>query len=131
MINKISKEIPSLVHLESKFIWMKTARNTISVHPICIIDSRIDDDIVNRQKADYIKKIVELVDASERTRILADKITFQGQTIILKDVLDNPITEDAEMYLMWGEHNRLVEPVALKAYRTLATVLTDLYPAEM
>ena len=131
MINKISKEIPSLVHLESKFRWMNEARNTISVHPICIIDSQIDSDIVNRQKADYIKKIIELLDEPERKRTLTQKITFQGRTIILKDVLENPKTEDADMYLMWDEHNRLVEPVALKANRTLNAVLTELYPAEM
>ncbi len=77
MINKISKEIPSLVHLESKFRWMNEARNTISVHPICIIDSQIDSDIVNRQKADYIKKIIELLDEPERKRTLTQKITFQ------------------------------------------------------
>jgi len=53
-----------------------------------------------RQKTDYIKKIIELLDEPERKRILAEKITYQGRTIFLKDVLNNPTTEDADMYLM-------------------------------
>jgi len=130
MIYKISKEIPSLVHLEPKFKWIKEARNTISVHPICIIDSRIDENTVNRQKTEYIKKILNLVDEPEKKRILAKKKTYQGRTIILKSVIENPTSEDADMYLTWDEHNRLVEPVALKAIQTLNAVLTDLYPAD-
>ena len=131
MINKYINDIPSLIHLKNEFSWMNKARNTISVHPICIINPDIDEHLTNIQKADYIQQILEMLDEPTRKKILRQELHYPDRSISLKSVLDDPTSIDAQLFFIWDEHNRLVKHVAYKAYKILIDVLIELFPAEL
>jgi len=120
----------SLVQIISDAWWINDARNRIAVHPLCLTAEELDEKLAYRRKIEHINDILTLSDKEDKEKILNEGIIYPDiKRITIKEVIENPYTPRASRLLMWDIQNRIIEPIALKAYRKTVKILLHLFPA--
>lgn len=111
--------------------WINEARNRIAVHPICITAEKLDDELANELKVEYIKNILEITDEEAKEKILDISVKYPSERrITMQEVLEDPYSRRASDFLMWDPHNRIIEPIALESYKKTVRILLHLFPAD-
>ena len=86
--------------------------------------------MANKLKISLIKNVLKLLDEKDRENILNESVQYPNEEkITLRDVIGDPDMSRASELLMWGIHNQIIEPVALRAYLFTKEILIHLFPA--
>jgi len=125
------EKIESLRSILNEAGWINEARNRIAVHPICITAEKLDEELTNELKIEYINNIIEIADEEEREKILSMNLTYPGiKRVTIQEVLENPYIIRASDLLMWEIDNEVIELIALESYKKTVRILLHLFPAD-
>jgi len=123
------EETPRLRFLLKDASWLNDARNKIAVHPICLIDRTLDEQVANKRIALFIEQVINLVPEDIKKEILSKRIQYSGEApITIEEILSDPTTNRATKFLIWSPHHEILDYVALEAYLKMVKILTSLFP---
>jgi len=130
IIGKVrEEETPRLRPLLKDASWLNEVRNKIAVHPICLIDRTLDEQVANKRIALFIEQVINLVPEDIKKEILSKRIQYSGEKpITIEEIPSDPTTNRASNFLVWSPHHEILDYVALEAYLKMVKILTSLFP---